>query len=163
MPAGRLGKKHDKERNEPLKPFRALIEFDLHAKLVFNDDFQVLLIDPYAQLVGFSLVFAWNPDLPDRLGQIDARRIELIGAVVQLIAVFLQRGLVGGIGLGRFAQVRQLARGKAEQLQQAIVAVVVLRIIEKLLLGSVGEVPEVNERPDAKIVVEQDEDRDLAR
>ena len=100
MPAGRLGKKHDKERNEPLKPFRALIEFDLDAKLIFNDDFQVLLIDPYAQLVGFSLVFAWNPDLPDRLGQIDARRIELIGAVVQLIAVFLQRGLVGGSGSG---------------------------------------------------------------
>ena len=95
--------KYNEKRDQPLKPFRALIEFDFDAKLILDNDFEVLLINPYAQLVGFRLVFVGNPDLLS--GQIDACRIELVGSVVDLVAVFLQLRFIGRIGLCGLTQV----------------------------------------------------------
>jgi hypothetical protein len=98
--------KYNEKRDQPLKPFRALIEFDFDAKLILDNDFEVLLINPYAQLVGFRLVFVGNPDLSYRPGQIDACRVELVGSVVELVAVFLQLRFIGRIGLCNWRAVK---------------------------------------------------------
>jgi hypothetical protein len=74
-------------------------------KFILDNDFEVLLINPCAQLVGFRLVFVGNPDLSYRPGQIDACRVELVGSVVDLVAVFLQLRFIGRIGLCGFTQV----------------------------------------------------------
>jgi hypothetical protein len=90
--------KYNEKRDQPLKPFRALIEFDFDAKLILDNDFEVLLINPYAQLVGFRLVFVGNPDLSYRPGQIDACRVELVGSLSSWSRYFCSSDSLAGSG-----------------------------------------------------------------
>ena len=160
MLAGRLGEEHREERDQPLESLGTLVEFDLHAELVLDDDLEVLAIGDHAQPVGLWSIRIRAPYAADLVRQAHAGRVELVGAAVQLVPVALDGGRVVRGRLGDLAQIGELPGAEPEQLHQALVAVVVLVVVEHVRLEASRQMVEMDQRPDPRVVAEHDEDGD---
>ena len=57
-----LGKKDNEKRNQPLETFRALIEFDFDAEIIFDHDFEILTIGHDPQSVGLRPLRVRHPN-----------------------------------------------------------------------------------------------------
>ena len=57
-----FGEEHHKKRHEPLEPFGALIQLDLHAQLVFDYDLEVLPVGLDLELARLCTVRVGIPD-----------------------------------------------------------------------------------------------------
>ena len=55
-----------------------------------------MLLGVHTKAVGFCLFSIRNPDLLDLSGKPDARSVQLIGALIQLVAVLLERIRIAG-------------------------------------------------------------------
>ena len=103
---GRFGKKDHEKRAEPLKTFRALVELDFNAELVFHDDLQILPVGHNAQTLGFDALGIRFPNGAQLLGQSNTRGIQLIRAPIELIAIATPTFLVAGHQFRRLSQGR---------------------------------------------------------
>src|ERR1039458_9354919 len=103
MSVSSLCEKHNKERDQPLKTLRALIEFDFHAKVVLHDHFQILTIGNNAQPIGLPTLQVRHPGAAKFLGQPNAGGVELIRSAVELVAIFLKSFDVARFWLSSFS------------------------------------------------------------
>ena len=71
LPRG-LGKEHDEKGNQPLKPLRPLVEFDLDSELVFDDDLQILAVGCDPEPIGLVALLVRHPHCADFGRQPDA-------------------------------------------------------------------------------------------
>ena len=77
-----FGEEHDKERNQPLKTTRPLVELDLDAKLVYHHDLEVLTVCYHAHRFGLGSIAVRIPDRADLAGQTATGGIELDASLI---------------------------------------------------------------------------------
>ena len=81
----------------------------------------------------------------------------MIGAAVELITVLLERCGVADRGLGGLAKIREFPGAEAEKLKKALVAVVVVFVVQHPTFEALRQVLKMNEGSHPEVVAEQDE------
>src|SRR4051812_39678858 len=100
VPVRRFREEDDEKRHQPLEAFRALIQFNFYPQVILDYGLEVLTIGLNSQAARLGPVRLGIPDFQNLAGQTNARGIELIRAVIELVAITLERVRVGGFGLG---------------------------------------------------------------
>ena len=123
-----LGEEDNEERQQPLKSFGALVDFDIDAKFVLDHYLEVLAIGLYPNGVRFNPIPVGIPDRSDLFGETNAGGVELDAALVEGASVTVESFFIV-LRLMSVNGVREFASREAEQLEQAQVPIIVAVIV----------------------------------